>query len=280
MGRPRRCRPPSRHGDAVASRIRQRVSSGREFLLAGFSSGRIVNKQVAAGRRCKPSETLSALRSAISCTASPPQPTITRIIEIIIYGEDIRRPLHIRHDYSTIHIAEALEYLIRDDSSGAKARLAGLRLPRVRPGVSSSGVGARASWPTTRARPGTTTTGSATLPQYRHRWVTRGCSKTMGRSGRPPTVIPANASAPASRPKASAAARATTALPSAPTANRTARRTPLLWPSSRRGRCPSAIPQLGWTPAPSSDRQGPRGPPPAPMCADNSAAVPSSVHRL
>jgi hypothetical protein len=32
------------------------------------------------------------------------------------------------HDYSTIHIAEALDYLTRDGSSGAKARLAGLRL--------------------------------------------------------------------------------------------------------------------------------------------------------
>jgi uncharacterized protein (TIGR03083 family) len=100
----------------------------KEFLLAGFNAGRIVDKQVAAGRRCKPPEILSALRSAISSTASPPQPTITRIIDIIVHGEDIRRPLHVSHDYSTIHIAEALDYLIRDGSSGAKARLAGLRL--------------------------------------------------------------------------------------------------------------------------------------------------------
>jgi hypothetical protein len=42
----------------------------KECLLAGFSSGRIVDKQVAAGRPCKPSETLSALRSAVSSTAS------------------------------------------------------------------------------------------------------------------------------------------------------------------------------------------------------------------
>jgi uncharacterized protein (TIGR03083 family) len=100
----------------------------KEFLLAGFSSARIVDKQVAAGRRREPSETLSALRSAISSTASPPQPTITRIIEIIVHGEDIRRPLYISHEYSTIHIAEALDYLTRDGSSGAKVRLAGLRL--------------------------------------------------------------------------------------------------------------------------------------------------------
>ena len=100
----------------------------KEFLLAGFSSGRIVDNQVAEGRRREPSETLCALRSAIFSTASPPQPIITRVIEIIVHSEDIRRPLHIWHDYSTTYVADALDYLSRDRSSGAKARLAGLHL--------------------------------------------------------------------------------------------------------------------------------------------------------
>jgi uncharacterized protein (TIGR03083 family) len=100
----------------------------KEFLLAGLSSGRIVDKQVRLGRTRTPAELLSALRSAIDSTASPPQPTITRLIEIIVHGEDIRRPLHIRHDYSTTHIAEALDYLASDRRSGGKTRLAGLRL--------------------------------------------------------------------------------------------------------------------------------------------------------
>jgi uncharacterized protein (TIGR03083 family) len=71
---------------------------------------------------------LNALRSAINQTASPPQPTITRVIEIIVHSEDIRRPLQIRHDYSSAHIAEALRYLTRDRRSGAKARLRGVTL--------------------------------------------------------------------------------------------------------------------------------------------------------
>jgi uncharacterized protein (TIGR03083 family) len=100
----------------------------KAFLLAGFSADRIVDKQVAAGRRQDAAQTVSALRAAISSTASPPQPTITRIIEIIVHGEDIRRPLRISHDYATTHIAEALDYLTRDRRSGAKARLAGLQL--------------------------------------------------------------------------------------------------------------------------------------------------------
>jgi len=100
----------------------------KEFLLVGLSSSRIVDKQVRAGRLRRPAESLSALRSAIDQTVSPPQPMITRLIEIIVHGEDIRRPLQIHHDYSTTHITEALGYLASDRRSGGKTRLAGLRL--------------------------------------------------------------------------------------------------------------------------------------------------------
>jgi uncharacterized protein (TIGR03083 family) len=100
----------------------------KEFLLAGLSPSRIADKQVRAGRLRRPAESLSALRSAIEQTVSPPQPTITRLIEIIVHGEDIRRPLQIHHDYSTSYIAEALDYLASDRRSGGKARLAGLSL--------------------------------------------------------------------------------------------------------------------------------------------------------
>jgi hypothetical protein len=58
--------------------------------------------------------------------------------------------------------------------------------------------------------------------------TTYGCSRPMGRSGRPHPAIPAKASAPPSQPKASVAARATTAMPSAPMAHRIARLTPIL----------------------------------------------------
>lgn len=90
-------------------------------MCFGARMGRIKS----GGRRA---DTLSALRSAIDLTMSPPQPTITRLIEIVVHAEDIRRPLQIHHDYSTTHLAEALNYLTRDRISGAKARLMGLRL--------------------------------------------------------------------------------------------------------------------------------------------------------
>lgn len=99
-----------------------------EFVFAGLSPDRIVDRQIRAGRTRPPAETLNALRSGITCTASPPLPTITRVIEIIVHGEDIRRPLQIGHVYRTTHIAEALDYLAHDNRSGGKTRLSGLEL--------------------------------------------------------------------------------------------------------------------------------------------------------
>ena len=74
------------------------------------------------------SASLTALRSAVDCVASPPLPLITRVVEIVVHGEDIRRPLGIDHAYPTTSIAEAVSYLLGDRSSGGKKRLKGLTL--------------------------------------------------------------------------------------------------------------------------------------------------------
>lgn len=99
-----------------------------EFLRAGFSPDRIVDRQIDLARSRPAAESLDALQSAIYCTASPPQPTITRVIEIVVHGEDVRRPLRIDHDYVTTHVGAALRFLARDRRSGAKARMTGLEL--------------------------------------------------------------------------------------------------------------------------------------------------------
>jgi uncharacterized protein (TIGR03083 family) len=100
----------------------------REFLRAGFSSDRIVQRQVAAGRRHDYPDLLAALRSSVRCTASPPLPTITRITEIVVHGEDIRRPLGLQRTYSTDHVGAAIAYIAGDRLSGGRRRLAGLRV--------------------------------------------------------------------------------------------------------------------------------------------------------
>lgn len=99
-----------------------------ELVVAGFRPNRIAEKQIDAGRRRSALHAVDALRSATYATASPPQPTITRVIEIVVHGEDIRRPLQIAHAYDTTHIAYALSYLSRDHRFGAKTLISGLRL--------------------------------------------------------------------------------------------------------------------------------------------------------
>ena len=45
------------------------------------------------------------------------------MIEIVVHGEDIRRPLRINHDYLTAHIGDALRYLAHSRGFGAKTRM-------------------------------------------------------------------------------------------------------------------------------------------------------------
>lgn len=100
----------------------------REIIRAGFSVDRIVQRQVAAGRRHGTAELLAALRTSVSSTASPPLPVISRLVEIIVHGEDIRRPLGLQHSYCLDHVGATVAYVAADRLSGGKRRLAGLRL--------------------------------------------------------------------------------------------------------------------------------------------------------
>jgi uncharacterized protein (TIGR03083 family) len=100
----------------------------RGFIRAGFNVDRIVQRQVLTGRSYDPVELVAALQESANSTASPPLPTISRVVEIVVHGEDIRRPLGLQHTYRTDHIAAAVGYVAADRLSGGKGRLAGLRL--------------------------------------------------------------------------------------------------------------------------------------------------------
>lgn len=54
-----------------------------ELVAAGFSTQRIADKQITHGRQFPAVHALNPLQSATYATASPPQPTITRLIQIV-----------------------------------------------------------------------------------------------------------------------------------------------------------------------------------------------------
>lgn len=98
------------------------------FIRSGFDFDRANAREVAAERAQTPAETLQQYRATIASTNTPPGPFITRLVEIVVHGEDIRRPLGIERPALPLHLRDALAYFAKDSLSGGKRRLAGLKL--------------------------------------------------------------------------------------------------------------------------------------------------------
>lgn len=84
-------------------------------------------------RRCKrddPRQTLAEFRDVLELTRTAPANRATRLVEAIVHGEDIRRPLEIPADYPSAGLHEALAYQLRTPGSfgGARDRAEGCRL--------------------------------------------------------------------------------------------------------------------------------------------------------
>ncbi|ADG79676.1 Mycothiol-dependent maleylpyruvate isomerase metal-binding domain-containing protein OS=Tsukamurella paurometabola (strain ATCC 8368 / DSM / CCUG 35730/ CIP 100753 / JCM 10117 / KCTC 9821 / NBRC 16120 / NCIMB 702349/ NCTC 13040) OX=521096 GN=Tpau_3084 PE=4 SV=1 [Tsukamurella paurometabola] len=73
---------------------------------------------------------LAAFRAVADATATPPAPLDTRLVEAIVHGEDIRRPLGAIGDYPLWAVIRALRLQARTSTAmgGAKQHLTGLRL--------------------------------------------------------------------------------------------------------------------------------------------------------
>ncbi|MFJ6133733.1 maleylpyruvate isomerase family mycothiol-dependent enzyme [Janibacter terrae] len=64
-------------------------------------------------RGVTPRETLSGLREVAARRTGPPAPVDSRLVEEVLHGEDIRRPLGIWHDYSAEAVERTLRYQAR-----------------------------------------------------------------------------------------------------------------------------------------------------------------------
>lgn len=111
-------------GSATTTRSSFWISLAR----SGFSFDRANAHEVATERAATPAEALRRYRSTIISTSTPPGPFVTRLIEIVVHGEDIRRPLGITRQAPTPELEEAVRYFAQDQLSGGKKRLAGLEL--------------------------------------------------------------------------------------------------------------------------------------------------------
>lgn len=115
-----------------------RVGIVREMVRARFDFDRQTANGVERERGATPQETLARLRPVATRTSTPPAPLDSRLVEEVVHGEDIRRPLHVERVYSPDAVVRSLRYQARTSVSfgGAKQRIATVRLRAVDADVS------------------------------------------------------------------------------------------------------------------------------------------------
>ncbi|MEU7905011.1 maleylpyruvate isomerase family mycothiol-dependent enzyme [Actinoplanes sp. NPDC049118] len=97
-------------------------------------------------RGASPQETLERLRQVASRRSTPPAPLDSRLVEEVVHGEDIRRPLGLTRTYPQEAVVRALRLQVRTPASfgGAKELAARLQLRASDAGL-SIGDGPQAS---------------------------------------------------------------------------------------------------------------------------------------
>jgi uncharacterized protein (TIGR03083 family) len=100
-----------------------------KMITSGFSFTKVQAKDIAAERGSTPSDTLAGFKAQASSTKHPPGPTDSWLGEAIVHAEDIRRPLGIKHEYSSAAVTRVADFYKGSNLIiGAKKRISGLRL--------------------------------------------------------------------------------------------------------------------------------------------------------
>lgn len=107
-----------------------RLSFFRDMIAARGNFDRANETGIARAKHSRPQDTLAALEGAADLTRTPPANLATRLVEAIVHGEDIRRPLGLAGHYPRPAIVQALENQLRTPVSfgGGKERAHGRRL--------------------------------------------------------------------------------------------------------------------------------------------------------
>ncbi|WKG06435.1 maleylpyruvate isomerase family mycothiol-dependent enzyme [Mycolicibacterium sp. HK-90] len=107
-----------------------RVGFMVDMARARFDFDRQNARGVARARGASPHETLERLRRAAARTSTPPAPLDTRLVEEVVHGEDIRRPLGVTHVYAPDAVVRSLRQQARTSRSfgGAKELLTQVRI--------------------------------------------------------------------------------------------------------------------------------------------------------
>lgn len=107
-----------------------RLSFLRRLIAAKFDFDKDNANGITRERAATPESTLTEFRRVREATKTPPAALATRLVEAVVHGEDIRRPLGLLRSYPSESIDAALRYQLKTGGSmgGGKERAAGFRL--------------------------------------------------------------------------------------------------------------------------------------------------------
>ena len=101
----------------------------RELATAGFRFDVFTDRGARKLGALEPDELVRRLRARTSTTNHPPAPVVAMLGEVVAHGEDIRRPLSVRHRPSDAALVAVADSWQRTNLLiGSKRRIAGLRL--------------------------------------------------------------------------------------------------------------------------------------------------------
>jgi uncharacterized protein (TIGR03083 family) len=100
-----------------------------KLAKAGFSLSKMQDRDIAELRGASPAATLANLEAVVTSTSAPPGPKVTWLGEVVIHGEDARRPLGLRRSYPSDHTVPVADFYKGSNLVvGAKKRIAGVQL--------------------------------------------------------------------------------------------------------------------------------------------------------
>jgi uncharacterized protein (TIGR03083 family) len=116
-------------GHILAAAEQTPLSFYKKLISAGFKFNVFVERDATGLGAIGPDELVRRLRARTSTTNHPPAPVMAMLGEIVVHGQDIRRPLGLSHQPpEEALVAVANSYRKTNILIGAKRRIADLRL--------------------------------------------------------------------------------------------------------------------------------------------------------
>lgn len=100
-----------------------------KFVGSGFRFNAMNARNAAAERGSSAADALARFKQQLAATSHPPGPIDAMVGEVVVHGEDIRRPLGIKHRYSDEALTTTADFYRKSNLLiGAKRRAEGLTL--------------------------------------------------------------------------------------------------------------------------------------------------------